>query len=205
MTDAGYPLRFLGGPACLDFANTVDWRLDETRRRDFLTGYAALLEWSLARAVIAPDAGARLLALARRHPKAADAAFREAVALREEIWTIANALDRREPVSLDSLNRRLAVLPAQPPLLPHSFGPWVPALAARQAEEPLWPVLWSLTALLTSNDAMRVRRCRADGCGWFFVDASPNGTRRWCSTEGCGNRERVRRAYAKSLAKTEKT
>lgn len=205
MTEAGYPLRFLGGAACLDFANTVDWRLDETRRREFLTGYAALLEWSHARAVIAPDAMARLLALARRHPQAADAAFGEAVALREEIWTIAHALDRREPVSLDPLNRRLAVLPPQPPLLPQPVGPWVLALAARQAEEPLWPVLWSLTALLTSNDAMRVRCCRADGCGWFFVDASPNGTRRWCSTEGCGNRERVRRAYAKRLAKADRT
>ncbi|MBA1941908.1 hypothetical protein HLX82_24475, partial [Escherichia coli] len=39
--------------------------------------------------------------------------------------------------------------------------------------------------------------CEADGCGWFFVDESPNRTRRWCSSEVCGNRERARRAYAK--------
>jgi predicted RNA-binding Zn ribbon-like protein len=58
-------------------------------------------------------------------------------------------------------------------------------------------VIWSLTALLTSDDAARVGCCQAQGCGWFFVDESPNHTRLWCSSEVCGNRERARRAYAR--------
>jgi predicted RNA-binding Zn ribbon-like protein len=67
--------------------------------------------------------------------------------------------------------------------------------------EVLWPVLWSLTALLTSEDAGRLGCCRAQGCGWFFVDESPNHSRLWCSSEVCGNRERARRAYAKRRPK----
>jgi predicted RNA-binding Zn ribbon-like protein len=67
-------------------------------------------------------------------------------------------------------------------------------------EQPLWPVLWSATALLTSADAARLGRCQAAGCGWLYVDESPNRTRLWCSSEVCGNRERARRAYAKRRA-----
>jgi len=68
-------------------------------------------------------------------------------------------------------------------------------------EEVLWPVLWSLTALLASDDADRLGCCKAQGCGWFFVDESPNHSRLWCSSEVCGNRERARRAYAKRRPK----
>ncbi|MFN5666725.1 CGNR zinc finger domain-containing protein [Bradyrhizobium sp.] len=32
---------------------------------------------------------------------------------------------------------------------------------------------------------------------WFGLSSTKNQTRRWCSSEVCGNRERARRAYAK--------
>jgi predicted RNA-binding Zn ribbon-like protein len=70
-------------------------------------------------------------------------------------------------------------------------------LPGKALDEPLWPVLWSLTALLSSEDGGRVGSCRAEGCGWFFVDESPNRSRMWCSSDVCGNRERARRAYDK--------
>jgi predicted RNA-binding Zn ribbon-like protein len=31
-----------------------------------------------------------------------------------------------------------------------------------------------------------------------FFDVSKNGTRRWCSMSGCGNRAKARRHYARS-------
>jgi predicted RNA-binding Zn ribbon-like protein len=74
---------------------------------------------------------------------------------------------------------------------------YVHDLPGAALEEVLWPVLWSLTALLASDDAGRLGCCQAPGCGWFFVDESPNHSRLWCSSEVCGNRERARRAYAK--------
>ena len=70
-------------------------------------------------------------------------------------------------------------------------------LDGKDLRQPLWPVLWSLSALLASSDAARLGACQAEGCGWFFVDESPNHARLWCSSEVCGNRERARRAYAK--------
>jgi predicted RNA-binding Zn ribbon-like protein len=34
----------------------------------------------------------------------------------------------------------------------------------------------------------RVKRCPGADCGWVFVDASRNASRRWCDMAGCGNR-----------------
>ena len=50
--------------------------------------------------------------------------------------------------------------------------------------------------LLTSGRLDRIRECPGlDGCGWLFYDTSRNGSRRWCSMEGCGNRAKGRRHY----------
>jgi predicted RNA-binding Zn ribbon-like protein len=122
----------------------------------------------------------------------------DARVLRVEIWKAAEALCRSERVQPGPFNRRLAALPAQPRLVRSSAG-YVHDLPGKSLEEPLWPVLWSLSALLTSQDAGRLGFCQAEGCGWFFVDESPNHARTWCSSEVCGNRERARRAYAKRI------
>jgi predicted RNA-binding Zn ribbon-like protein len=116
--------------------------------------------------------------------------------LRSEIWRLADALRQHERMQLAPLNRTLAAVPAQPRLVSDGER-LVHELPGDGLDEPLRPVLWSLTALLVSDDAARVGCCQAQGCGWFFVDESPNHTRMWCSSEICGNRERARRAYAK--------
>jgi predicted RNA-binding Zn ribbon-like protein len=38
----------------------------------------------------------------------------------------------------------------------------------------------------------RLKICPADDCGWAFYDVSRNRSRRWCSMEVCGNRNKVR-------------
>jgi predicted RNA-binding Zn ribbon-like protein len=90
----------------------------------------------------------------------------------------------------------IAKLPPQPPLLARGDVD-LHELPGNELRAPLWPVLCSLTAVLTSADATRIGCCQAEGCGWFFVDESPNRTRMWCSSEVCGDRERARRAYAR--------
>jgi len=103
-------------------------------------------------------------------------------------------------VPLEPINRILAAVPAQPRLMRDDAG-YVHDLPGTALEEVLWPVIWSLTALLSSDDSGRLGCCQAQGCGWFFVDESPNRSRLWCSSEVCGNRERARRAYAKRRLK----
>ena len=65
---------------------------------------------------------------------------------------------------------------------------------------PLWPVARSAADLLTSPKFGRVKVCAGEGCGWLFLDASRNASRRWCDSRDCGNRERVRQYLARKRA-----
>lgn len=190
--------QFFGGRVCLDFANSLDWRTSDAPQ-ELIPDYAALLTWSRNRGTLSAAAAAAAALGARRDELAAAILVEEAHALRAEIWQIAEALLQGASVPLAPLNRRLATVPAQPRLIAHGTH-YLHDLPGTQLEEALWPVLWSLTALLASEDAGRLGCCQADGCGWFFVDESPNRTRIWCSSEVCGNRERARRAYARRRA-----
>jgi predicted RNA-binding Zn ribbon-like protein len=185
--------QFFGGRSCLDFANTLDWRTSGDPV-ELIPDYGALLRWSERRGTL-PRRAVRQLGRAR--PSAAlRAAMDDAYALRSEIWAIAEAVGSGAHAPLGTLNRFLALLPAQPPLI-RDGSRYVHDVVGRDLREPLWPILWSLSALLTSDDVNRIGTCSGTGCGWFFVDESPNRTRLWCSSGTCGNRERARRAYAK--------
>src|SRR5829696_5210301 len=72
--------------------------------------------------------------------------------------------------------------------------------SAARLDSPLWPVAQSAAELLTSPKLGRVKLCAGKGCGWVFVDESRNGSRRWCDSRDCGNRERVRRHLARKRA-----
>ena len=69
-------------------------------------------------------------------------------------------------------------------------------------ERVLWPVAQSAVDLLLTGDPARVKRCNEahGGCSWLFYDVSKNGTRRWCSMEGCGSRVKMSRYHARKRA-----
>lgn len=187
--------QFFGGRACLDFANTVDWRTSDNPQ-ELIPDYAAFLAWSVRRGTMSLRAATRLRALADADPAATATTMDDVLSLRAEISKIADALRERRAADLAIINAMIARMPPQPPLLRREPA-YLHDLRGDDLKEPLWPLLWSLTAVLTSTDATRIGCCQATGCGWFYVDESPNRTRLWCSSEVCGNRERVRRAYAR--------
>ena len=191
--------QFFGGRVCLDFGNTLDWRTSADPQ-ELIPDYAALLRWS-GRGTLSASAITRLRTSSAEHEAMARSVLADGYSLRAEIWKAADALRAGDAADLKTVNRMLSALPPQPKLVPHAKS-YVHDLRGNQLQEPLWPVLWSLTALLASNDAARIGCCQAEGCGWFFVDESPNRTRLWCSSEVCGNRERARRAYAKRRTTT---
>ncbi len=52
----------------------------------------------------------------------------------------------------------------------------------------------AFTALLRASARpawSRVKACRGTDCGWVFVDASRNSSRRWCEMASCGNRAKT--------------
>ena len=56
----------------------------------------------------------------------------------------------------------------------------------------------SFADTLGSGRDARIKICRNDDCRWVFYDRTKGKTRCWCSDKSCGNRERVRRARART-------
>jgi predicted RNA-binding Zn ribbon-like protein len=47
----------------------------------------------------------------------------------------------------------------------------------------------------------RLKACDRHSCRWAFYDRSKNQSSHWCSTAGCGTREKNRRAYRRRRAR----
>lgn len=95
------------------------------------------------------------------------------------------------------INTYLAYLTFPPRLLQkiRGSGETTYDLPGQNLAEPLWPVLWTLSTLLVSDDLSRLGTCHAQDCRAIFIDHTNNRSRIWCASDLCGNRERVRRAY----------
>ncbi|MGL4287467.1 MAG: CGNR zinc finger domain-containing protein [Phreatobacter sp.] len=196
-TSGPWPHRFVGGALCLDFINSVDVP-GTAREQDLFVDYQAILRWSLARGSLTKAVHDRLAAMALRSPSAAAAVWGEALALRADIRALTGTLRRAEDPTplLPRLNEKLSRLPAAPTLRHVGNADRVVFdLPGERLDEPLWPVLWTVAALLVSDDIQKLGECQASDCDAIFIDHTNNRSRIWCATETCGNRERVRRAY----------
>ncbi|MHC0430197.1 CGNR zinc finger domain-containing protein [Streptomyces sp. O3] len=61
---------------------------------------------------------------------------------------------------------------------------------------PGWAAVADYLRLLADRPD-RIRACGNQDCILHFYDVSKNGTRRWCSMAGCGNRAKAQRHYAR--------
>ncbi|MCG5471683.1 CGNR zinc finger domain-containing protein [Micromonospora sp. LAH09] len=59
---------------------------------------------------------------------------------------------------------------------------------------PSWQAAVNYLELLRQQPN-RIRRCGNPACVLHFYDTSRNGTRRWCSMDGCGARAKAARHY----------
>jgi predicted RNA-binding Zn ribbon-like protein len=170
-------LELNGGNVVLDFVNTVEDRLEE-RPEDLLRTPADLAEWAAMSGVLAGGPPAlRSSELAR------------ALDLRERLTALLDAkLDGRalDPGDLAALAAAEARAHAAGSLEQAEDG----LLRWRWDPESLASVRHRIAAaaseLLSSPDADRIGRCAGQGCGWFFLDATKRGNRRWCSMKDCG-------------------
>jgi predicted RNA-binding Zn ribbon-like protein len=198
--DPAFP-RLLGDRLCLDFANTVESPLGK-HPEEFLHDYADLVRWSRHVGALDDDTTALLLAEGAQQPEESMDVFAQALVLREALTAIVTAIAHGkapDPTDLDYLQRIYLNTLSNTALLPQeSRYDWVWSAESAVLERPLWPVVQSAIALLTTDDLSRVHQCPgANDCGWLFYDTSKNGSRRWCSMEGCGSRVKMRQQYKK--------
>jgi predicted RNA-binding Zn ribbon-like protein len=195
----GYQFELSGGHPALDFANTVSRRIAPEDDHERLTHYGRLVSWAEQAGLVTTRDGERLRTEAGARSRAAAAALRRAVALREAIFGVFVAIARGEPTPAAALDAVNAALPSAMAALrvsaERSGFAWRFAHDGTDLAPMLAPILRSAADLLTSGDLVRVRECGADTCFWLFLDGSKNGTRRWCDMKVCGNRAKARRHY----------
>jgi predicted RNA-binding Zn ribbon-like protein len=195
----GFRFELDGGHEALDFANTISRRDAPEDSRDRLTHYGRLVTWGAEAKLISAKEAERLRAEAARRPRAAVAALRTAIAVREAIFSVFVAIARGERPPADAIAAVNAALPEA--LVALRLGPDRSGFSWQYTHEPtdlapmLAPVVCGAADLLTSADLARVRECQSDTCFWLFLDHSKNGTRRWCDMKVCGNRAKARRHY----------
>jgi predicted RNA-binding Zn ribbon-like protein len=192
-------LRVCGGLRCLDFLNTVDWR-GRSEPVEYLSSYEDLLTWSALSGVLS-SAQARVLERSVRK-NAATRVLAGAIDFREAAYrALVALLNRRTPARRDLETVDAMVSQARDhTALRYDRGAfsWSFADADREMHLPLWIIAIELAELLASEHVRDVRMCGGPECGWLFLDTTKNHTRRWCSMEGCGNRAKARRFYART-------
>jgi predicted RNA-binding Zn ribbon-like protein len=171
-------LERVSGDLALDFLNTIEDR-DGPQRRDFLSGPEELAEWGAVGGLI--DAGATA--------PDPDAEFATTLELRNRITSILEArlVDRGPaPRDLGALAGAVAAAHSEGTLVPDEAG----RLRWQWDQSDLASVRHSVATaaydLLASPTAARVGECDGPACGWFFLDTSKRGNRRWCSMRECG-------------------
>jgi predicted RNA-binding Zn ribbon-like protein len=185
----------------LDLTNTLDWRL-RTEPVEFLRDYAGLLRFGWSEGVMTLAEAKVLRAWSEAHPRQAARALTDAVELREAIASILSARLRREspPAKAMAILETSYHEASQAKSLRGSADSvvWSWREASPEIERVRWAVALDAVRLLTSPDAERIRQCADAECGWFFLDKSRNQSRRWCSMQACGNRNKVRSFYRRS-------
>lgn len=185
-----HDFELIGGHLALDFVNTIhDWTVPQPR--DYLADFADALRFGTAASMISVFEARRLrmvtstLELRRLRELRArlERILRAQVAGKAPLAADLSALARDASDAAGATVLRRAAHRLERYLDPEAAGS---ALLR-------WRLVEAAIALLTSPELSRLKTCPS--CGWFFLDSSKNGSRRWCSMTTCGSNAKARRYY----------
>jgi predicted RNA-binding Zn ribbon-like protein len=191
---------FVGGDPALDFINTVSGR-DQTPR-DWLDGYACLLEWATLVRLL-PERNLRALTK-KLHSESATAAraLTRAKELREELFALVSAIaaGNTPPKSALAALREHWLAGTDAHELRFENGQVLADIRADAADFDLIAamVAYRMVEHVLAQPADRLRMCGGTNCAWVFIDSSKAGRRRWCDMAVCGNVAKAQRFYARA-------
>jgi predicted RNA-binding Zn ribbon-like protein len=174
----------VGGHPVLEFVNTLySWTAPNAR--DELASFADASAFAVETGLIDTAEAAAL----------ADPDDRELAKLRELRRLFHRALPARSPKpdDLDALARAWSAAARHGRLRPASRGRVDLVFAAAGPALVRHRLVQSAVELLTSDARSRVKSCPA--CGWLFLDATKNASRRWCSMQTCGSAAKAAAYY----------
>jgi predicted RNA-binding Zn ribbon-like protein len=183
---------FIAGDVALDFVNTAEDR-GHPAAGEALHTVDDLRLWGQRRGLLTSAADA--------DTKAAE--LPAALAARELLYRL--FLDRVHGRPSSAADRaslsRLAVLAYQAADLDQEADgrltwSWDPArlTAVRHV------AVTAAVELLGQSPTARLKQCPGDHCGWFFLDTTKRGNRRWCSMSECGQDAKTARRRQRAAA-----
>lgn len=182
---------------CLSLTKTRGWE-ERDPNGDRIDDYSALVGWAVEERVLSAASAAVLSRRAEENPEEAAAALGRIHDFRAEAHGLLAAIGSGIDLPRDrltTLNQWLARAHVGLELVPSSEGGF--RRRWNDDEQDLDRILWasarSLADLLLAPELERLKFCDAHDCGWLFIDASRNRSRRWCDMADCGNRAKVRR------------
>jgi predicted RNA-binding Zn ribbon-like protein len=180
---------------CLAFVNTLSGRASPAPV-DTLVSFDAFVAWACRQTLLTADEAERLLSRSKRRHREAEQIVAQARSLREQLHDTLTAMAAGQVpplATLDGLSESLGEWYRFARLVPSGESLQWTYAGADGLAHPLWEVARAAARLLTSPGLARVRACASVECGWWFLDETKNGSRRWCDMKSCGNREKLRR------------
>ena len=185
-----------GGHPALDFVNTTHGARDQPPEAsdELLRSYDDLLVWGVRVGLLEERDAARLRRMADEDDAGARAAHRDALALRDLIYSVLRPLaEGGEPPAeaLERLREREREALGHATLAPAEAAMSWTWPAPAELAAPLRPLVHAALELLTQGPLDRVSLCA--NCRWLFLDRSKNRSRRWCSMKECGGQIKRRK------------
>jgi predicted RNA-binding Zn ribbon-like protein len=193
-------LELVGGALCLDFVNTINSRVNP--EHDYLLQYSDLAEWANKVGILSPAQMNQLQKRAKQNMEEAENALQRARIFRELLYRLfSNAAKGSEPhkKDMETFVTSYGEAISHGQFLKkedHYTTAWK---VDEVLDSVLWPIVHSAGELILSSELGQVKEC--PGCGWLFLDTSKNQSRRWCSMNTCGARDKMRRYHKRQRTK----
>jgi predicted RNA-binding Zn ribbon-like protein len=194
---SGPKFDFIAGNPVLDFHNTVAWpRRGKSNNR--LPRPVDLVRWGTESGIVTADEARGLRGYCIRNGSRSRSELAETLQLRDLFHHLfSDLVERRAPTdtSIAVLNRHLKTLRSRQRIeWRHGELRWSP-VASRRTSVIMDRLALRAAELITSEDLQWLRTCANPECGWFFLDTTRNGLRKWCSMAECGGRAKSKRYY----------
>jgi predicted RNA-binding Zn ribbon-like protein len=172
-------LLLVGGHVALDFVNTAEER-GHPEADDALSTSADLRLWGQRYGLLSPEVTG---------DNDDEDEFARAIEARELLYALFLARRTGLPAAPEQL-ARLGELGAEAyragSLHRHDDGTIGWSWGRSKLDSIRHVAVTGAIELLQSEPTIRLKQCPGDHCGWFFLDTTKRGNRRWCSMAECG-------------------
>jgi predicted RNA-binding Zn ribbon-like protein len=170
------PFVILGDAIWVDFVNTARGTGPVTDR---LTDHDAYLQWT------------RLEKLTPDDPAIP---FADLLEFRERLTSLAKAVSAEKQAPAGTIHAINAILGQTTGYhqLTRVQGTWRTVFSPVRTATAIDAIARSAAVTLSDPEVI-VRQCSGTECTLYFIDSSPNHSRRWCSGATCGKQQRVER------------